>query len=220
MVSVLTGFILFELFFIRTTLLNIYAEAITGHKVLLYFLRNRGINFFLSAVIALFLSFYLFIHINVASLSELGFFLISGVFLSLFLAPANKASKSILKKKPSKVVSRVVIVFIVVLITVFIDGLYNVFSPIDDRISQPFDINIPKYVIDDIEHSFIHLQHLLRTVMYFKFNIQSISLSEDVGVWFVLIRFLLLLSPTPYVAYALLFLSFSAIKKISFVTER
>jgi hypothetical protein len=113
-----------------------------------------------------------------------------------------------------------VIVFIVVLITVFIDGLYNVFSPIDDRISQPFDINIPKYVIDDIEHSFIHLQHLLRTVMYFKFNIQSISLSEDVGVWFVLIRFLLLLSPTPYVAYALLFLSFSAIKKISFVTER
>lgn len=219
-VATFTGFIFVELFFIRTTLLNVYAEAVTEHRVLLFFLRHRGVNYFLSGVISLYLSFYLFMHVNVSTFFELGFFVISGMLLSFFVGPARNVANTVTKERPSKVVSRVGVVFIVVLITVMLDGLYNAFLPIDARIIEPFDMDIPLYVTQDIEHSYTYLQHFLRTVLYLKYNIQSIGLSEDVGGWFVIIRFLLLLSPTPYIAYALLFLSFSAVKQFKLVTER
>lgn len=219
-VAVFTAFIFVELFFIRTTILNIYAEAITEHRVLLLFLRNRGVNYFLSGIISAYLSFYLFIHVNVSFFGELAFFIVSGILLSFFMGPATSAAKLIAKEKPSKVFAHVGVVFIVVLITVLLDGLYNAFLPIDNRITSPFDVNIPLYVIDDVRHSCIYLQHLLRTVLFFKYNLQSIGLQDDIGDWFVAVRFLLLLSPTPYIAYALLFLSFSSIKKFTLETER
>lgn len=218
--AIFTGFIFVELFFIRTTLLNVYAEAITEHKVLLFFLRHRGVNYFLSGIISLYLSFYLFMYVNVSTFPELVFFVISGAMLTFFIGPARNAANAVTKEKPSRVVSRVGVVFIVVLVTVLLDGLYNAFLPIDGRITELFDTDIPLYVIQDIEHSYDYLQHFLRTVLYLKYNIQSIGLSEDVGGWFVIIRFLLLISPTPYIAYALLFLSFYAVKQFKLVTER
>jgi hypothetical protein len=219
-VAMFAGFIFVELFFIRTTILNIYADAITEHRLLLIFLRHRGVNYILSGVISLYLSFYLFIHVNVISLAEIVFFLFTGILLTLFMRPAKNAANLIAKPVPSKVFSRVGLVFIVVLLTVLLDGLYNSFLPIDSRIIKAFDVNIPLYVVDDVQHSYIYLQHFLRTVLFFKYNIQSIGLHEDIGGWFVAIRFLLLLTPTPYIAFALLFLSFSAIKKFRLETER
>lgn len=219
-VAILAVFIFVELFFIRTTILNIYADAITEHKVLLFFLRNRGINYFLSGIISVYLSFYLFIHVNISTYWELLFFCVAGLLLTFFIGPAKSIANSVTKEKPSKVFSRVGMVFIVVLITVLLDGLYNAFLPIDARITKAFDVDIPLYVINDIEHSYTYLQHFLRTVLYFKYNIQSIGLHDDIGGWFVAIRFLLLLSPTPYIAYALLFLSFFAVKKFRLETER
>jgi hypothetical protein len=219
-VAIFAGFIFVELFFIRTTILSIYANVITEHKLLLLFLRHRGVNYILSSVISLYLSFYLFMHVNVISVGEIGFFLVAGVLLALFMKPTKNAANLIAREIPAKVFSRVGIVFIVVLITVLLDGLYNSFLPVDNRITQAFDVNIPLYVIDDVKHSYIYLQHCLRTVLFFKYNIQSIGLHEDIGGWFVAVRFLLLLSPTPYIAFALLFLSFSAIKKFKLETER
>lgn len=218
-ITLFAVFIFMELYFIRSTLIHIYADAVTEHRILLFFLRSRVLNLTLSAVISLYLAFYLFIYVNLITAVDFVFFLIAGGLLSLLSGPTEHAAESVAKEKPAKVFARVGLVFIVVLLTVLLDGVYNAFLPVDGRILLPFDVDIPLYVTEDLEHSWTYLQHFLRTALYFRYNVQSIGLSEEAGYWFSAIRFFLLLSPTPYVAYALLFLSFSAIRRFAVVKE-
>jgi len=217
---VLSCLIFLELLFIRTTLINIYADALTEHRLLLFFLRSRLVNIILNTVISIYLSFYLFVHVNISTVPELLFYILAAVLMSLLYIPAKAGANSVVKEAPSKVVSRVGLVTVVVLITVILDGLYNSLIPIDPRITGIFDKDIPLYVIDDIERSYLYLQHFLRTILYIQYNIQSIGLSEDVGEWFLIVRFILNLSPSPYIAYTLIFLSLSAVKKFNIVIER
>lgn len=214
-IALFAAFIFMELHFIRSTLVQIYADAVTAHPILLVFLRSRAVNLTLSGVISLYLAFYLFIYVNLITPMDFVFFLIAGGLLSLLSGPTEQVADNLTKEKPSKVFSRVGLVFVVVLLTVLLDALYNAFLPVDSRILLPFDVDIPLYVTQDLEHSWTSLQHFLRTALYFRYNIQSIGLSEEAGYWFSAIRFFLLLSPTPYVAYALLFLSFSAIRRFA-----
>lgn len=201
-------FIYVELFFIKNTIVRAYSEALTENRIILFFIGHKFINIVISAFFSIYISFYLFIHINITEYKELGLYCISGILLSVLLVSAKKSTEYFFKNLPAKAFFRLSLIFTVVFITMIFDGLYNFIMPIDNRITEMFDENIPIYVIEDIEHSFVYLQHLLRTALYFKFNIQSIEKSEDIGDWVSVIKFILLLTPTPYIAYSLLYLSF------------
>lgn len=220
LVFLTTAFIFIELFFIKNTIVRAYSEALTENKIILFFIGHRLINITISSFFSIYISFYLFIHINITEHTELGLYFISGILLSVLLVSAKKSTEYFFKNLPAKAFFRLSLIFTVVFITVIIDGLYNFLMPIDSRITKIFDEDIPLYVIEDIEHSFIYLQHLLRTALYFKLNIQSIEKSEDIGGWVSLIKFILLLTPTPYIAYTLLYLSFfSIIEKKSLIRK-
>lgn len=212
-VSFIAGAIFIELIFIRTALINIYADALTEHKVMLFLIKKPVINMIVSAVISLYLSLYLFTNINTNPISHLVFYLFAGMMLSILSGAVDSRARSVTKERASQVVSRVVVIFIVVFTTVLIDAAYKTFSPTDIRINDALDANISTLVSDDIKHSYTHLQHLLRTIHFANLNMQSIALIEDNKAWFDAVRFLLSISPTPYIAYALLFLSFSSIAK-------
>lgn len=216
----LSFFVFLELLFIRQTLIDLYADSISEHKLLLVFLKSKFVNYALSLIVAFYLSLYLFIHVNLISWLEIGFFVFAGLMLSFLLRPVSKVSSGYTKDKPSKVFTRVGLIFIVVTIVVLVDAGYSSLIPIDSRIQESFDENIPLYVVADVEHSYIYIQHLLRTMMFIELNLQSIRLYEDAESWFYVIQFLFQLSPTPYIAYALLFLSFYAIKNIRIKVER
>ncbi|QEQ96802.1 hypothetical protein [Neptunomonas concharum] len=215
----IAALIFLELFFIRKTLFDVYADALTEHKVVMFFLKHRVINAVLSAIVASWLALYLLIHVNLAAPANLGFFVLLGILLMVLLPSADKLAKSVVKEKPSIAFSRIGLVFIAVLMTVLLDGASNAFLPIDSRIKEAFDEDIPLYVIDDVKHSFLYLQHFLRTLAFLNYNVQSIGLSDQVGSWFQVVKFLLLLSPTPYVAFSLLYLSLSSIGKRRVVAE-
>ena len=220
-IAALSALVFTELFFIRITMINVYADAITENKFLLFFLKQRVMNVVLSLIVALYFGFYLFVHVNLIPYSELGFFLFAGLVLSVLLAPAKSSAESVTKKEPAKAFARMALIFIVVLLAVLLDGAYSAFfAPLDTRILKAFAVDIPLYVIEDVEHSYTYLQHLLRTLTYVEYNVQSMTLSDKAGVWFEYVRFLLLLSPTPYIAYALIFLSLSSIREFKVVTDR
>jgi hypothetical protein len=218
-VSAIAACIFLELFFIRKTLIDVYADALSEHKVVLFFLRHRIVNAVLSGILASWMAFYLFVHVNLVTTLELGFFGFLSLLLVFLLPSANKVAKSVTKEKPSKALARIILVFITVLLTVILDGAYNTFAPVDPRIKEPFDANIPLYVIEDVYHSFTYLQHFLRTLAFLKHNVQSIALSDQIGSWFEVVKFLVLLSPTPYVAFAFLYLSLSSTCQMRVVTE-
>lgn len=218
-VLAIAALIFLELFFIRKILIDVYTDALTEHKVVMFFLRHRVVNAVLSAIVAAWLALYLLIHVNLVAPAELGFFVFLGILLVVLLPSADKVAKSVAKEKPSMAFSRIGLVFITVLLTVLLDGAYNAFTPIDSRIKEAFDADIPLYVIDDVKHSFLYLQHFLRTLAFLKYNVQSIGLSDQVGSWFQVVKFLLLLSPTPYVAFSLFYLSLSSIGKRRVVKE-
>ncbi|WP_156815148.1 hypothetical protein [Amphritea japonica] len=210
-VLIVAVFIFAELIQIKSSLVKTYAEALTENKLILFFLENRILNYFVSGVFSLYFSFYLFVHVNTNEYNELYFFVFSGFLLSFLVLPVKSTMNSLFKELPAKAFSRLSVVFIVVLFTVILDGTYNAFLPVDSRVKEPFDIDIPLYVMDDIKHSYIYLQHTLRTALYLKVNVQSVALYDEVGDWFAIIRFFLLLSPTPYIAYALIYLSLNSI---------
>lgn len=208
---VIAIFIFLELVLVRKILIDVYADALTEHKVVLFFLKHRFVNGLISVILASWLALYLLIHVNLVTTAELGFFVFLGILLVVLLPSANKVAKSMAKEKPSMAFSRIGLIFITVLLTVLIDGLYNSFAPVDSRIKEALDADIPLYVIEDVQHSVLYLQHFLRTLAFLKYNVQSIGLSDQIGPWFQIVKFLLLLSPTPYVAFSLLYLSMLSI---------
>lgn len=212
-VAVFAIAIFIELLFIRTALLHIYADALSENRLVLFFIKKPFINIVVSVVISFYLAIYLFIHINLNSKIHFIFYFVAGVMLSLLSSTIVKKSRAAVKERASKVVSHVALIFIAVFTTVLADGIYNAFAPIDSRITEAFDVNIPDIVIQDVKHSYSYLQHLLRTIYYLTLNIQSIALIDGTQTWLDVVRFFLALSPTPYIAYALLFLSLSSISR-------
>ncbi len=219
---VFTGLIFVEFCFIRQTLVDVYAEAITENRYVLFFLRSRFINYLVALIISIFLALYLLIHINIPIKHEhipafqLLPFLIAGILLSWLLQPLGVRLSGLFKKRPALVFARLSGIFIVVCLVVISDGVYNAFY-IDNRIEEQFDINIPEYVIHDISHSYKHFQDLLRTLLYVDLNIQSIiGPWEGSGEWWdYLLKFIacmLSLSPTPYIAYTLTLLSIRSLE--------
>ncbi len=229
--TVFTGLIFVEFCFIRQTLVDVYAEAITENRYVLFFLRSRFTNYPVALIISIFLALYLLIHINIPITHEhihplprthdhipyqLLPFLIAGILLSWLLQPLGVRLSGLFKKRPALVFTRLSGIFIVVCLVVILDGVYNAFD-IDNRIQERFDISIPKYVIHDISHSYKHFQDLLRTLLYVDLNIQSIiGFREGSGEWRdYLLKFIacmLSLSPTPYIAYTLTLLSLRSLE--------
>ncbi|MGY0579986.1 MAG: hypothetical protein ACW7DR_18335 [Paraglaciecola chathamensis] len=97
-VLVITALIFLELFFIRKTLIDVYADALTEHKVVMFFLKHRVVNAVLSAIMAAWLALYLLIHVNLVAPAELGFFVFLGVLLLVLLPSADKLAENVLKK--------------------------------------------------------------------------------------------------------------------------
>jgi len=207
LVFIAAVFIYRELYLIKDAIAKVYSEALTENKIILFIIGHKFINIVISAFFSIYISFYLFIHINIIEQKEIWFYFLSGLLLSVLLSTARKSTEYFFKNLPAKAFFRLSLIFAVVFITVIVDGLYNYMTPIDSRITEMFDKDIPLYVIEDVDHSFVYLQHLLRTALYIKFNIQSIERSEDIGEWVSAIKFILMLSPTPYMAYTLLYLS-------------
>jgi hypothetical protein len=207
LISITALFIYFEIYLIKSTIVQAYSEALTENRIILFFIGNKLINVIVSVFFSIYMSFYLFIHVNIIEFNELWLYLVSGLLLTVLLSTAKNTTGYFFKNLPAKSLFRLSLIFTVVFVTIIVDGLYNSMMPIDSRITVMFDKDIPLYVIEDIEHSFVYLQHLLRTALYFKLNIQSIEKSEDIGEWISVVKFILLLSPTPYIAFSLLYLS-------------
>jgi hypothetical protein len=93
-----------------------------------------------------------------------------------------------------------------------IDATYEAFKPIDPRIQVPADINIPLYVMNDFSHSFEYLQHYIRTLLYINYVVDSLELLDGFGKWFFIVKFFIVVSPTPYIAYILILLALESIK--------
>lgn len=207
LISITALLIYFEIYLIKSTIVQAYSEALTENRIILFFIGHKFINVIVSAFFSIYISFYLFIHINLIEYKDVWLYLVSGFLLTMLLSTAKNTTGYFFKDLPAKSLFRLSLVFTVVFITIIVDGLYNSMMPIDSRITVMFDKDIPLYVIEDIKHSFVYLQHLLRTALYFKLNIQSLEKSEDIGEWVSVVKFFLLLSPTPYIAFSLLYLS-------------
>ncbi len=214
--------IFMEMWFIRQTILNVYAEAITENRFLLFFMRGKFANSILSLIIATFLALNLLIHINIPQADDyLPFmrflpFVFAGLLLFWFVRPLGSQLSKVLKEKPALAFNRAGSVFFVVCFIVLLDGVYGMFA-IDGRIRGVFDSDIPIYVAEDIKHSWAYFQHLLRTLLYIDLNVQSIGLWEPGSEhwWVYLIKAIvsiLSLSPTPYIAYTLALLSIRSIE--------
>jgi hypothetical protein len=223
--STFSYLIFHEMHIIRRTMLEIYADAITESKLLHFFLKRRFTNGVLTMVISVFFAANLLLFTNISSLTELFIIGASGLILTA-ITPSIAAPW--FKEGPGKVFGRVAVISIFVLLAILIDGAYTVWSPLDHRIVGPFDENIPDYVIADVHHSATYFQHLLRSITFFNMNIDSIGLCaqadslnfcSQTDSWFNIVRFILVLSPTPYIAYALLLLSIMSVRRITIVRE-
>jgi hypothetical protein len=120
--------------------------------------------------------------------------------------------------EPAKMFTKVAAISIFVMLAILIDGAYTVWSPMDCLIQERFDKDIPDCVIAEVNHSYLYFQHFLRFMKFVDLNIDSIGFGYHDNYWFYIARFLVALSPTPYIAYALLLLSIMSIRRI--VIER
>ena len=126
----------------------------------------------------------------------------------------------VLQEEPAKAVGRFAIILFVAVLIAIIESGQQILSPIDNRIQAPFDVDIPDYVIHDISHSVKLLQALLRTSYFIKMNLDSMGLIEESHAVVDILRFVLVIEPAPFIAYALLLMSLFAIKRIMIETKR
>lgn len=215
--------IFFELHIIRSTLLEVYADAISESRTILFFLKPRIVNTVLTIIFSVYFATQLILFTNLSSRNELVIIGLSGLILTV-ITPS--IAESWFKAGAAKVFGRIWVISIFVFLAILIDGAYTVLSPIDPRINGPLDENIPDYVIEDVRHSFLYFQHLLRSITFLNMNIESIglcaqddliTLCSQTDSWFSIVRFIFVLSPTPYIAYALLLLSIMSIQRIIIV---
>lgn len=209
--------IFLELFLIRRTLIDVYAEAITENRFLHIFLKNSAINGFLTGILSIFFAVNLLTFLNLADLKELLILAICGLGLTWLIPSISGVTNPLFKEKPAAMFSRVAAISIFVAFAVILETAYTVTSPVDTRVSEAFDENIPDFVIEDVSHSSLYYQHFLRSLAFLDMNVDSIRLSNEAGYWFDIVRFFLTLSPTPFIAFSLLLLSITSIRRIIIV---
>ncbi len=216
-----TYLIFLELYIIRQTLLDVYAEAITDSGFLRFFLKRKFVNAVFTLLISVYLSVNLLLFSNLTDQNQLFFIGMCGLALTV-ITPS--IVRPWIKPGPAAMFGRVAVIFVFVFLAVIVDATYNLMAPIDSRIVEPFDENIPSYVIADVNHSTPYFQHLLRSVKFLSMNMDSIelcaksdpsNLCEKIDPWLQISRIFLALSPTPYVAIALVLLSIMSILRIT-----
>ncbi len=137
--------------------------------------------------------------------------------LAIIIPLVTKTTGALVKTKPAEMFARLVGVFFLVTLAIILESTYQITAPVDERISEPFDEDIPVYVIDDVNHSSLYFRHLLRSLAFVDMNIDSIRTSDESGLWFEAVRFFLTLSPTPFIAFSLLLTSIMSIRSIVIV---
>lgn len=219
-VSVFTALIFVELLFIRSTLLRVYAKVMAKPGLVRTFLEGRILNAVIALMISAYLAVNLVVHINLADYVEVVFLAVAGLLIAGLSSPVRHQTEAMLQEEPAKAISRFAVALGVALLVAGLEGGYSVVAPVDPRIQTPLDIEIPTYVIEDVSHSSKQFQHLLRTVQFLSMNLDSISLDQDLHWGVAALKFFVLLSPAPYLGYALLLLSLFAIKQVIIVTRR
>lgn len=216
--SIFSILIFFELYLIRSTLLNVYANAIAKGGVVYWILRDKTFNYILTAIISIYLAASLLLFSNLADDMELAIIATSGVFLIIITPFVKFVVAPNVNPEPAKMVIKVGAISLFVMLVILIDGAYTVWGPTNCWIQEQFDESIPDCVIAEVNHSYLYFQHLLRFIKFVDLNIGSIGFDSQYTYRFSVARFLLALSPTPYIAYALLLLSIMSIRRI--VIER
>jgi len=209
-----------ELLFIRTTLSEVFAEAVSNSALLTVLLKGKLINVLFALIIAVYLAINLMIYLHTTGLFEYVLFALAGVTFMFVNRATGQVSAATLREKPAKAYGRIGVIFTIVVFIVVIDGLYQTFVPIDDRMTASFDKDIPLLVIEQSTHSFEYFQHLTRSILFVKYNLQSIELHDEIGPWFIWVKFFLLISPSPFVAYTLLLLSLFSVKRVKILVKR
>ncbi|MCA9232858.1 MAG: hypothetical protein KDA57_19570 [Planctomycetales bacterium] len=217
---VFSTLIFVELMFIRSTLLRVYAAAIARRGLLRTLLQGRLVNIVVAASMSLYLALNLLVYVNLAGYPEFLFIVFAGLLISALSTPLQESVSQVLQEEPAKAVGRFAIILFVALLVATIESGQQILSPIDNRIEAPFDVDIPDYVIHDISHSAKIFQDLLRTSRFLTMNIDSIGLLEEHRVALDILRFILVIQPAPFIAYALLLLSLFAIKRVVIETKR
>ena len=217
---VFSALIFLELMFIRSTLLRVYAAAIAQRGLLRTLLQGRVVNIAVAATISVYLALNLLVYVNLAGYTEFIFIALAGLLISALSTPLQDSVNQVLQEEPAKAVGRFAIILFVAVLIAIIESGQQILSPIDNRIQAPFDVDIPDYVTHDISHSVKLLQALLRTSYFIKMNLDSMGLIEESHAVVDILRFVLVIEPAPFIAYALLLMSLFAIKRIMIETKR
>jgi|GEM_PF-6295926 len=212
--SIFSILIFFELYVIRSTLLRVYAEAIAKDGVVYWLLRGKTFNSIFTAVISIYLAASLLLFTNLSDTVELTIIGFSGIFLIVITPFIKLIVDHNVNPEPAKMFIKVGAISLFVLLAILIDGAYTVWGPTTCWIQEQFDENIPDCVIAEVNRSTVYFQHLLRFIKFVDLNISSIGFESPDSYRFDIARFLLALSPTPYIAYALLLLSIMSIRRI------
>lgn len=88
LISITALFIYFEIYLIKSTIVQAYSEALTENRIILFFIGNKFINVIVSVFFSIYMSFYLFIHVNIIEFKELWLYLVSGFLLTVLLSTA------------------------------------------------------------------------------------------------------------------------------------
>jgi hypothetical protein len=207
-----------ELKIIRSTLIKVYADAITDNRFLSWILRGKFLNNVLTAFISVYLAGSLLLFSNLSDPAELVIIGFSGILLAAITPLATAIVDPIARPEPAKMFARVAAISVFVVLAILIDGAYTVWGPTNCWIQERFDPNIPDCVIAQVDHSVLYFENLLRLVHFIALNVDSIGFELPNNYQFDTARFFLALSPTPYIAYALMLLSIMSIRRI--VIER
>ena len=179
------------------------SDAAARRKLLKALLERRVLAYALSGVGALYFAAHLFVFVRLAGVADFLAIVVALFICTLIRRDVLGRASSEFSRGSSTAIGRLVVVVVAAFPVAVGLAVAKLVAFPDGRIREPFDPDIPLYVIEDVSASPLYLQHILRLGRFLELNVESLALM-DLSILADLVRFIVLLEPAPLIALVLL----------------